>query len=259
MFHHQTQWINLPSELRVNRPCFVTSDVHGHAEHMMAALSFAASSSDGHELILLGDLVDRGPRSADCIRMAMAAKDDPRFSDVVMIMGNHEQVLADYVADPNVNNADSVMAMGDKDIVVACNAERQLIVKPLIALLREYVRGLAPYHVNGGLAFCHAIPDPSRRLIDQTEVCLFWNKSNLEYRGGWRSLINGPCVLVHGHVRNAGLLQNNSASDFENHISTLLNQKGRICCDAGTPNSGELHLYEFIDNRFRCHVFTNKK
>ena len=61
-------------------------DVHGYADTLLALLeSLNLSSRD--RVVLLGDLVDRGPRSCEVIRIA---REDPQ---IFSVLGNHEEMM----------------------------------------------------------------------------------------------------------------------------------------------------------------------
>ena len=61
-------------------------DVHGYADTLLALLdSLNLSSRD--RVVLLGDLVDRGPRSCEVIRIA---RENPQ---IFSVLGNHEEMM----------------------------------------------------------------------------------------------------------------------------------------------------------------------
>lgn len=67
---------------------FVCGDIHGCYDELMSALDTVAFDFDKDHLHALGDLVDRGPRSADVLELLT----QPWFDS---IRGNHEQLLID--------------------------------------------------------------------------------------------------------------------------------------------------------------------
>lgn len=70
-------------------------DVHGHFDGLMRLMeAIAPSSSD--QIYFLGDLIDRGPKSAEVIRFV-------RNSGHTCIMGNHEQLLIEALPDGKVH------------------------------------------------------------------------------------------------------------------------------------------------------------
>ncbi|MCY4189665.1 MAG: metallophosphoesterase [Bryobacterales bacterium] len=67
----------------------VVSDIHGQREtfeHLLAKVGYSASAGD--RLLLLGDLIDRGPDSASMLEWLQR-------DDVTCIRGNHEQMMLD--------------------------------------------------------------------------------------------------------------------------------------------------------------------
>ena len=65
---------------------WVIGDVHGHADTLTALIeSLNLDSID--RVVLLGDLVDRGPKSCEVIRIA---RED---SQIFCILGNHEEMM----------------------------------------------------------------------------------------------------------------------------------------------------------------------
>lgn len=75
------------------RYTYVMSDIHGQYDafiKMMEAIDF----TDEDELYIIGDVIDRGPKSMECIKWIME-KDN-----VLTLLGNHELILYDtYIHD----------------------------------------------------------------------------------------------------------------------------------------------------------------
>ncbi len=71
--------------MAIGRRIFI-GDVHGHSDGLMNLLEAIAPSSND-QVYFLGDLIDRGPRSADVINFV-------RQSGYPCLLGNHEQNVA---------------------------------------------------------------------------------------------------------------------------------------------------------------------
>jgi len=67
----------------------VIGDIHGCLANLDALLQSISPTSDDH-LILLGDLIDRGPDSAGVLARVLKLSQDHR---VTTLIGNHEQML----------------------------------------------------------------------------------------------------------------------------------------------------------------------
>ena len=75
---------------------FAIGDVHGQDdafEHVLDAMAEAAEESkEETELVLLGDLIDRGPGPTRCLDLAMKSAEELGFDGKTVLMGNHEQM-----------------------------------------------------------------------------------------------------------------------------------------------------------------------
>ena len=75
--------------------CFVVGDLHGMAHALERLLEQAGFDPSRDLLWSLGDLVDRGPYSPQCLVLL----DEPWFR---AIRGNHEQLMLDAAVDPGI-------------------------------------------------------------------------------------------------------------------------------------------------------------
>ena len=64
---------------------FVVGDVHGCLDELEALIALA-QLDEGTRLVLVGDLVNKGPKSAETVRWC-------RARDVLAVRGNHEEAL----------------------------------------------------------------------------------------------------------------------------------------------------------------------
>lgn len=67
---------------------YVISDIHGYLSRMFDVLEQARFDWDNDELYVLGDIIDRGPESAEALIWAM--EEAPR--NVHFLLGNHEDM-----------------------------------------------------------------------------------------------------------------------------------------------------------------------
>jgi len=70
------------------RYTYVISDVHGQYDALMKMIEQIEFVSDD-ELYILGDVIDRGPKSVECIEWIMAQ------DNVLTLLGNHELMFYD--------------------------------------------------------------------------------------------------------------------------------------------------------------------
>lgn len=79
------------------KPFFVIGDVHGEFEMLEELLKDYDPSRE--TLIMLGDLIDRGERSLDVIRLAMKLKEE---YGAIILMGNHETMFLEWLSEPSI-------------------------------------------------------------------------------------------------------------------------------------------------------------
>lgn len=81
--------IKQPMLLEINPPINICGDFHGQFTDMREVFSSVGTPSHGTHYLFLGDYVDRGRQSLECICLLLAFKiKDPNM--VFMLRGNHE-------------------------------------------------------------------------------------------------------------------------------------------------------------------------
>ncbi|MFN3499660.1 MAG: metallophosphoesterase, partial [Pannonibacter indicus] len=105
----ETGGVNPRVILREDRPqvLYAVGDIHGcldlYEELEAMILEDAAQFSGPADLILLGDLVDRGPSTAQMLdRMLAPPRGGMRRT---MLAGNHEMMMLGFLEDPKANMA----------------------------------------------------------------------------------------------------------------------------------------------------------
>ncbi len=134
---HDLAFVSSPTPLRSTRSLepgvevVVIGDVHGRSDAFAVALDLAGSlprKEARRTLVLLGDLIDRGPDSIGAWRLAGDAARLAKADEVVDLMGNHEQMAAMALARPDnargltprvIGNALEVWGWNGGDAVLA--------------------------------------------------------------------------------------------------------------------------------------------
>lgn len=92
---------------------FVCSDVHGNCDAWQKALEKSGLNlNNGDKLIILGDLIDRGEKSYDCLRYTFELI-ETYPNQVVYLMGNHEEMFLDFLAIENPESAEGYKQLAD--------------------------------------------------------------------------------------------------------------------------------------------------
>jgi serine/threonine protein phosphatase 1 len=198
-----------PSRLPDGQRVYAIGDVHGCDAQFATLLERIATDDAARApaqttVILLGDLVDRGPDSAGVIARAAAMADGP-FA-VRYIAGNHEEMLLGaYDGDPDAlrgfcrnGGRETLLSYGlsptdyERLDYAEVAAAMQTIVPPAHV---AFLRGMEDMLRIGDYAFVHAGIRPGVALDAQSSRDLRWiRRTFLEHEGRHEK------VVVHGHT-----------------------------------------------------------
>lgn len=199
----------LAARIPAGERVYAIGDVHGRLDLFDALAARIAEDAAGRpparvHVVLLGDIVDRGPDSAAIVArcLALAARSD-RF---VLLKGNHEATLAQALSG-DIAAVSHWLRVGGDATLASWGVDRQLMLDgDMPRLLREARARVTPRVVEqlGGLPLTHRIGDylfvhagirPEVALADQQETDLLWIR-----QGFLESEADLPFVVVHGHT-----------------------------------------------------------
>jgi len=187
---------------------YAVGDVHGCAGLLAQAFAridadVAARPAERATEVFVGDYIDRGPDSFGVIE---ALAERRRSRAVVLIGGNHEAVLARFLADPATLPAFAQLGGLPTLISYGLKPAGRLDAAAGAALAAEFSAALPPSHrdvfaslrpsfVLGDYVFVHAGLRPNVPLGDQTIDDLLWIRDDF-------LLCEEPFekFVVHGHT-----------------------------------------------------------
>lgn len=75
---------------------FCVSDIHGHYDELKEALNKSGfdESNNNHMLMVIGDMVDRGPKCVEVLEYIYYLRSEGK---AIVIMGNHDLFLLDFL------------------------------------------------------------------------------------------------------------------------------------------------------------------
>lgn len=188
---------------------YAIGDVHGcdreFAELERQIVADSAALPGQKWMVTLGDHVDRGPDSRGAIDRVLSPP--PQDFRRLALVGNHEQLMLDFLADPEANafwldegGAETLASYG-VDILHPFADGRVLdaFIAQLAATLPkahlEWMVGLPSLLELPGWIFVHAGIRPGVPLEDQDDHDLMWIR---------RDFLDGPGLpgyrIVHGHT-----------------------------------------------------------
>lgn len=195
--------------IRKGQRVYAIGDIHGRGD-LFAVLKDAIeedardAEADGKDVlvILLGDLVDRGPDSAGVIETARKWR---KQRDVRILMGNHEEMFLDSFQNKETlrhfmrhGGRETLMSYGvdKKTFTKASLAELQLVLNEVVPEKhRKFVSKFEDMVLVDDYLFVHAGIEPGVSLEDQKKRHLRWIREPfLSHKGS-----HGP-VVVHGHT-----------------------------------------------------------
>ena len=185
---------------------YAIGDVHGcdallAEAHGKIAADLAARPAGDHRIIHVGDYADRGPDSASVIgRLSAMTAADAR---VICLRGNHDQMLIDFLADPEAG-APLLLANGGKHTLrsygVTTRGQNYASLGRQLADLmpaadRAFITGLPLIARFGDYLFVHAGIRPGVALADQRADDLIWIREEFLHDRRDHGM-----VIVHGHT-----------------------------------------------------------
>ncbi len=242
------------SEADVPRPAipeaervYAIGDVHGRLD-LLEPLARAIEADDAGRqparttIILLGDLIDRGPESAGVIAFV---RNWMRHRTVRVLMANHEQML--LAALESSDALRSYLRFGGREMVLsygidrasydaATNDELRAMLPDILPEADlDFIRGFEDWIVIGDYLFVHAGIHPDVPLEEQSGRELFWIREPFLSHGKRLSH-----MVVHGHTIT----------------ETVDERSNRIGIDTGAYESGRLTAValEGTERRFMAAV-----
>lgn len=221
-----------PIETITERPRYVyaVGDIHGCLAQLQELEQTITQDIARHGepalVVYLGDMIDRGPASAGVLDHLMSKKDYP----AIMLAGNHEEMLLDFIADPNPRHA--WLAYGGAETLLSYNLDSTTLFdrgrSGAQARLLSYI---PPEHLDfirsrpvcvtlPGITLVHAGMQPDRHVVQQLQQDMMWMRLP-------SPAFEGPQpfgLLVHGHTPAA----------------EPLIEPYRICVDTGAFATGIL-------------------
>lgn len=186
---------------------YAIGDIHGRRD-LFEALITAIDKDDIKSgdakttIVLLGDLIDRGPDSAGVVK---AARELQQRHTVRYLIGNHEEMLLDAFKSVDImrhflkhGGRETILSYGVsvKTFNQATTEELQTMMKELVPKSdRNFIKGFEEMIAIGDYLFVHAGIDPDRSLPDQRKRDTRWIREPF-----LNSTKKHSHMIVHGHT-----------------------------------------------------------
>lgn len=188
---------------------YAIGDVHGRLD-LLDALLAAIEADDARRgsaqtrIIFLGDLIDRGPSSAQVVDRAMELDAGPW--NCQFLLGNHEEVFLQALSGDlkalafftRIGGRETIFSYGisEEEYRNSDYPELQaLLIERVPASHIEFLQRFEDMIVVGDFAFVHAGVKPGQALTDQRTSDLRWiRREFLDHEDGFEK------IIVHGHT-----------------------------------------------------------
>lgn len=148
---------------------YVISDIHGHYDEFQEMLS-KINFTDEDEMIIAGDIVDRGPKSLEMIKYVMNHKDN-----ISMIMGNHEYMMLNCYKHGSLDNFNNWFSNGGESTYSQMEKCSDDEIKNIISWLKTLSYSIEIEVGEKVYVICHA--DPFAVYSED----IVWNRISPEY------------------------------------------------------------------------------
>lgn len=217
---------------------YAVGDIHGRLDLLDDLLDQigqddAARGAAQTRLIFLGDLIDRGPQSAQVVERLAALAGSNR--DIAFLLGNHEEVFL-KVLDGDEKALRFFLRIGGRETILSYGVSpaeydaadfSDLLTMVQSRVPRHHVEFLCAFQdmlIVGDYAFVHAGIRPQVSLDEQKPASLRWIRDEfLNHRGVFEK------IIVHGHTI----------------FDDVMEGPGRIGLDTGAYESGRLTAMGF--------------
>ncbi len=217
---------------------YIIGDIHGRADLVETMLELIDAHIGGTaaadpKLVFVGDYIDLGPDSAVVLsRMRELQESFP--DNVTCLMGNHERMMLDFIADPTTRGprwmragaAETMRSFGVATADLEDSTEYDAFPAAAHSLRRripkdtlKWVENLPLSWSSGNLWAVHAGADPGHDMEDQSTRVLLWGHP--EFDSGPR---RDGVWIAHGHTE----------MDLPHALD------GRIATDTGAWRTGRL-------------------
>jgi protein phosphatase len=192
-------------------PFDIVGDVHGccdELEELLAAIGYRVDRDgddvrvtppDGRTLVFVGDLVDRGPRTPDVLRIAMSMAEQ---GTALCVEGNHDSKLVRWLKGANVKTAHGLQLSIDQLMAESAGFRKRVT---------GYLESLPPYlWLDGGaLVVAHAglKEEMIGKLNGKVRSFALYGDTTGEtdefgspVRRNWALDYQGLAAVIYGHV-----------------------------------------------------------
>lgn len=235
-------------------------DVHGRSDLLKATFDrLDASLPSSAEIVLLGDLIDRGPDSLGTLDLAMAGCGG---RTIRALAGNHEGMLLAGIFEPDPDIAFGSAFLwarnGGSEVIEEAGASGwpsgQELADAIGAERVAFLKSMLPHHRSGNVLFAHAGIDPRQGLASQLAQTImdFTSIEGEDYHTSMR-WIRDPWVGYPGSLEDTAIGEDLFVVYGHTIQKGVLLTRCQAGIDLGAYKRGVLGVCEIDHDRMRFH------
>lgn len=182
---------------------FVVGDIHGRHAQLQALVEMVPRDEEADMLVLLGDLIDRGPDAPACVEYVIGLqRENPK--SLICLRGNHEQMLLDFVDDktniwitPVTGGERTFEQYTGQALIIAneqdLNDARLTIKESVPAHHLEFFRSRPFFYEDKYAIYVHAGLEQGKHPRDTSPQSLLWTR-DMNFYKNYRGK---PCLFGH--------------------------------------------------------------
>lgn len=231
------------ADLAPDEPFYAIGDIHGRFDLLEGLLQ---RLDPNLPVLCVGDYVDRGEESAAVLRFLQSR------SDIVCLKGNHEQMLLQFLDNPETEGGrwlryGGLQTLASFGVSGVSEAAKGQALKAASGDLRSamgeeligWVRALPLWYRTGNIFVTHAGTDPSRSLTDQRAEDLLWGHPDF-----LKTARSDHFWTLHGHT----IVDEPIASGGRISIDTGAFATGRLTAVQVQPGKADFTVHTTKDN-----------
>ena len=168
------------------------SDIHGHYDTLVKLLDYAEYNKDTDQLIILGDLCDRGTQNMATLFYARELQKD----GAIVLMGNHDKVAIGMM-DEGINGEFGLDSQLHVYRINGKNTHEEFMKLSDLdkKIARNFLRSLPLYYQHDKYIFVHSGVNANKPLEDNTEDEILWSRDKFYFNEAYEDKI-----VVFGHT-----------------------------------------------------------
>ena len=193
--------------IRSSERIYAIGDIHGRFDlfcEIIRRIRIDATHQPARKtrILVIGDMVDRGPGSADVIKRIFKFSSN---SNLIVLRGNHEQMMIQSLGG-DLRSLEAWLRFGGRETLSSWGLSDEALVRPLNEILSAarrvvnsdimwWMNRLPLSYISGDFLFVHAGIRPGVALGAQSPEDLLWIGEEFT-----KSEAHHPAVIVHGHT-----------------------------------------------------------